>query len=186
MNLGYGDPNFGWSNEGDANVLQPFGFLPNIDLPETLGILADGLNQGVQDFVADFSSGGVFWEDLAALSVMSSGSGRSSGASDNIIEMLQMAVLDLFEFVSNAAASLYAALLPTADIVNAIVTMVPAYALNLALAGIQQILSGQVIDGLLNMIGLPLAAISGLVTTSVLLEFVVIQQAVQGVLKGVA
>ena len=186
VNLGYGDPNFGWSNEGDANVLQPFGFLPNIDLPETLGILADGLNQGVQDFVADFSSGGVFWEDLAALSVMSSGSGRSSGASDNIIEMLQMAVLDLFEFVSNAAASLYAALLPTADIVNAIVTMVPAYALNLALAGIQQVLSGQVIDGLLNMIGLPLAAISGLVTTSVLLEFVVIQQAVQGVLKGVA
>ena len=64
--------------------------------------------------------------------------------------------------------------------------MVPAYAFNLALDGFQQVLSGQVIDGLLNMIGLPLAAISGLVTTSVLLEFVVIQQAVQGVLKGVA
>ncbi|MCH9759356.1 MAG: PE-PPE domain-containing protein [Actinomycetia bacterium] len=183
VNLGYGDPNFGWSNEGDANVLQPFGFLPKIDLPELFGLVVDGFNQGLQDFGAAFSSGGVFWEELAALSAPSSGSGESPEASDNIIEILQTAILETFEFISNAAASLYSALLPTADIINAIVTILPAYVADLALSGFQQVLSGDIINGLINMVGLPAAAFTGLVTTSVLIEFLVIAQAIEGVFQ---
>ena len=186
VNLGYGDPNYGWSNVGDANVLQPFGFLPNIDVPDFLGLLADGFNQGIQDFGAAFSSGGVFWEDLAALSVLSSGSGQSPAGSDTIIEFLQTAIFDTFEFISNATASLYSALLPTADIINALVTILPAYAIDLALAGIQQVFSGDIIDGLINTIGLPAAAVTGLVTTSVLIEFLVIAQAIEGVFPEAA
>ena len=42
----------------------------------------------------------------------------------------------------------------------------PAYAVNLVLGSIQQILSGDVIGGLINAVGLPIAAGVGLVTTA--------------------
>lgn len=73
-------------------------------------------------------------------------------------------------------------MLPTVDIANAIVTMLPAYGINLFLGGIQQALSGDVITGLVNAIGLPIAATSGLVTTAALIEALVLLQAVQGFL----
>ena len=76
---------------------------------------------------------------------------------------------------------LYAALLPTADIVNAIVTVLPGYAINLFLDGIEQMLSGDIIGGLLNAIGLLVAAAVGLVTTAALIEVEVIGHAIAGV-----
>jgi hypothetical protein len=98
----------------------------------------------------------------------------------NIISALQTATSDIAYNISNSAAALYAAALPTADIVNAIVTMLPAYAVNLALSGIQQALSGDVINGLINAIGLPLAASVGLATTAGLIEALVVLRAAQG------
>jgi hypothetical protein len=95
---------------------------------------------------------------------------------------LQNAINDVAYTISNSSASLYAALLPTADIINAIVTMLPAYDAYVFLEGIQQALSGDIINGLINAIGRPLAASVGLVTTSGLIEALVLIKAVQGAL----
>ena len=100
---------------------------------------------------------------------------------DGIIPAIQSVITGVSQFVSNAAASLYAALLPTADIVNAIVTVLPAYAVNLFLDGIEQILSGDIIGGLVNALGKPVAASVGLVTTAALIEVLVIVNAITGV-----
>ena len=84
--------------------------------------------------------------------------------------------------VSTSVAGLYASLLPTADIINAIVISLPAYDVNLALSGLQQAISGQPIEGLINAIGLPMAADVGLVTTAGLVGVLVWLQAAVAVL----
>lgn len=179
VNLGYGDPKYGWSNEGYANVATPFGFLPDVDWGEVVDLFFAGVQQGINDFVADISPGGVMWQDLASLEFPTPGPVPSTPA--GIITALQTVTTNTAYAISNAAASLYAALLPTADIVNALVTMLPAYDFVLALDGIQQAISGDVINGLINVIGLPLAADVGLGTTAGLIELLVVLQAVEGV-----
>ena len=52
---------------------------------------------------------------------------------------------------------------PTSDIANAIVTIGPAYDINLFLSGIQQVADGN-LSGLVNAFGLPLAADTALLT----------------------
>ena len=84
--------------------------------------------------------------------------------------------------ISYSIAGLYAALLPTADIINAIVVSLPAYSLNLALDGVQQILRGDLIGGLINAVGLPIAANVGLITTASLIGVLVWAQAAVAVL----
>ena len=113
-------------------------------------------------------------QNLASLPALTAG---------GIIPTIQAIVTGVSQFVSNAAASLYAALLPTADIVNAIVAVLPAYAFNLFLDGIQQAISGEVIAGLVNAIGLPWAASVGLVTTASLIEVLVVTNAITGAFK---
>jgi hypothetical protein len=187
VNLGYGDPNYGWS-QGTANVDTTFGVIPDVDWGETFSLLVDGVVQGVQAFISDIMPGGSMWHDLsthASRVVADVKSGFDSFAAnltaDGIIGTIQTAVTTVAEFISNGAASLYAALLPTADIVNAIVTMLPAYGIDLFLDGVQQILSGDIINGLINAIGMPWAAGVGLVTTASLIEVLVIANAVKGV-----
>ncbi|WP_052956804.1 PE-PPE domain-containing protein [Mycolicibacter heraklionensis] len=48
VNLGYGDPDFGYST-GPANVPTPAGFLPNVDLIDLLTDLVKGAQQGWND-----------------------------------------------------------------------------------------------------------------------------------------
>jgi len=186
VNLGYGDPRYGWS-QGTANIETPFGFIPDVDWGETFHMLIDGVVQGIQDFWSDIKPGGSMWQDLSAnISHVTANlhAGLNSVhalAADGIIPAIQQAVNSAAQFVSNAAASLYAALLPTADIVNAIVTMLPAYGIDLFLEGVQQVFSGDIIGGLLNAFGLPWAAGVGLVTTASLIELLTIANAVTGI-----
>lgn len=182
VNLGYGDPQYGWSNEGFANQQTTFGFIPDANWGKAVDMFFAGVEQGVKDFVADVSPGGVMWHELASLAAPGPGSITPAPTPASIITALQTVTTNVALFLSNAAASVYAALLPTADIVNAIVTMLPAYDVSLFLGGIQQVLTGDVINGLVNAIGLPLAANAGLVTTASLIEVLVVLQAVQGVL----
>ncbi|SBS74248.1 PE-PPE domain protein [uncultured Mycobacterium sp.] len=180
VNLGYGDPNYGWSNQGFANQQTTFGFIPDVDWGEVANLFFAGIQQGVQDFVADISPGGVMWQELASLTLPKPGSITPPPTPTSIITALQTVTTDTALFISNAAASLYAAALPTADIVNAIVTMLPAYGVTLFLDGLQQALSGDVITGLVNAVGLPIAAAAGLATTAGLIEVLVLLQAVEG------
>lgn len=53
VNLGYGDPDYGWVNE-DANVPTPAGVFPSlVDLEKVPGLLASGTQEGIQKFVSD-------------------------------------------------------------------------------------------------------------------------------------
>ncbi|WP_319430241.1 PE-PPE domain-containing protein [Mycobacterium sp. RTGN5] len=182
VNLGYGDPEYGWSNDGNANEQQPFGFLP---APEMWGkaarMFVDGIGQGIEDFAADISPGGIMSRELAALKPPTPGP-LTLPTPTGLIPFLQNSINDVAYNISNSSAALYAALLPTADLANAVVTMLPAYAVYVFLEGIQQALSGDVINGLVNAIGRPLAASVGLVTTAGLIEALVLLQAVQGFL----
>jgi hypothetical protein len=101
-----------------------------------------------------------------------------------LITAAQNLITTVANRISGAAAAAYAALLPTVDIVNAIVTVLPAYAITLFLDGIQQVISGDVIGGLVNAIGLPIAASVGLITTAALVEGLVLGQAVDGIVAA--
>ena len=83
---------------------------------------------------------------------------------DSFIEALQAANTRFATAISGAASDAYATLLPTADIVNALLTSVPAYDVNLFLSGIQQALDGNVLGGLQYALIAPLAASTGLLT----------------------
>jgi hypothetical protein len=96
-----------------------------------------------------------------------------SPTSGGLISAVQNAISAIADRISASAAGLYAALLPTADIVNAIAISVPAYDINLVLDGVQQAISGHPIKGLINAIGLPIAANVGLVTTASLIGVLV-------------
>ena len=182
VNLGYGDPKYGWSNVGYANIETPFGFLPKVNVGEVVQLLVQGVAQGVDAFVSDFSPGGSFWKDLHSIKLPSFGPINLPTSPGGIITAIQNVTTAVAGAISNAAASLYAALLPTADVVNAIVTMLPAYDVTLFLDGIQQAIKGSPIAGLVNSIGRPLAADVGLVTTAGLIEVLVVAQALAGAL----
>lgn len=175
INLGYGDPAFGWST-APANLATPFGILPPLSAFEKLpGVLVDGTQKGLADFVGDIVGGGpnpVSLSDLNPLDLLS-GAGGAAGTDPlgSVASFLPNAVNAL----SDAAANAYAALLPTADIGNALVTSIPAYLLNLSLDNLM--------DGdLLNAVGLPLAGAVGLATMAGGFEFLVIADAAQAVL----
>jgi hypothetical protein len=181
VNLGYGDPKYGWSNVGYANVETPFGFLPKVNVGEAVELFIKGVAQGVSDFVSDFSPGGSFWTELGSIKLPSFGPVTLPTSPGGILNAVKDVTTAVAEAISNAAASLYAALLPTADVINAIVTMLPAYDVTLFLDGIQQAIGGSPIAGLINSIGRPLAADVGLVTTAGLIEVLVLLQAIAGV-----
>lgn len=233
VNLGYGDPKYGWS-QGNANVATPFGFLPPVDWAETLQLFVAGIGKGIENFIAAVQPGGSMWQELSshasqaaaawvslpsllsgtaypslqsapayAGSIATSGSfsqdltapqsqttavqsiesqsGPLVTTPEGIIRALQTMVTQVSETISRTASILYAALLPTADIINAMLTTVPAYAFNLFLSGIEQALSGDILGGLINAIGLPVAAAVGLFTTGLGIEALVLGRAIQAV-----
>jgi hypothetical protein len=193
VNLGYGDPNYGWSTNGNANEVTTFGIFPDVDWGETINLFVQGIQQGVQDFIADILPGGSMWQEVDTVVGSLQSAIRSAASSTphdfivaaqtaltNAISAVGNAVTTVADFISNAAASLYAMLLPTADIANAIVTVLPAYGLNWFLDGVEQMLSGDLINGAINAVFMPLAAATGLLTTAGLIEVLVIAQGVLG------
>lgn len=196
VNLGYGDPNYGWTNTGFANEQQTFSVLPDVDWGEVVHLLVAGVQQGIHDFINDFSAGGSFWQDLGALTSPISHSNSSpepSGSTggltsvqsfvDNVISAVQTTVQSVAEFVSNGASSVYAALLPLADIVNAVVTVLPAYNLDLFLDGVQQMFGGDILGGLVNAILMPWAADVGLLTYAGLIGLISVGQGIYGAIE---
>jgi hypothetical protein len=184
VNLGYGDPKYGWSTGTYANVATPFGLFPAVDWGEVAGLLVAGAEQGISDFLSDLGPGGSVSREVAAITLHASHPMPLPGSPADVITGLQTATTQLAYTISNAAAAAYAALLPTADIINSFVTMLPAYNLNLFLGGIAQAISGDPIGGLVNAVGLPIAADVGLGTTAVLIELLVLLQAAEGVVDA--
>jgi hypothetical protein len=176
VDLGYGSTTQGWST-GPPNVATPFGVLPPVPPHEIVSALATGTQQGVSAFW-DAVRGLIGSPPNLSLSHLTSTIGSVSGhlstgvtgltsalsSPDSFIEALQAANTRFATAISGAASDAYATLLPTADIVNALLTSVPAYDVNLFLSGIQQVINGDPVGGLVYAFGAPLAADAALLT----------------------
>ena len=166
VDLGYGDPAHGFTSatQPEANVLVPFGLFPQVRPAEVIERLVAGVRQGIGDFIADFGPGGSVAREVAAISLPKLS--LALPARGEFIATVQELVLGVAEQISGSIASLYEALLPTADIVNAVATVLPAYSVAVFLEGIQQIIGGEPLQGLINAIGRPAAASVGLIATA--------------------
>jgi hypothetical protein len=167
VNMGYGDPLYGWSTS-PANIPTQFGLFPSLSAhEELLGLLGPGAQQGIHDFIGDFTGTGpnpVTLTSLNSLLHSSSGTGGLTGALSTLspasfsIANLQAAITNTADTISRTASNAYSVLLPTADVLNGALISIPAYDVNLFLDGISQALNGQPVMGLVNAIGRPLVA----------------------------
>jgi hypothetical protein len=190
VNWGYGDPAFGYST-APANVPTPFGLFPPLSATTALpGDLAMGLPQGINAAASDFMAEGMsglsvagpslsglslsgITNSLSSISLSSPSTLLSPVTIDGSILSLQAASANFPNDLSQALTDGYSVLLPTADILNAAVTAIPAYDATLFLNGITQVASGDPI-GLINAVGYPIAATTGLLTLAGGLEGLVL------------
>jgi PE-PPE domain/PE family len=185
VNLGYGNPNFGWS-QGPADVQTYFGLFPHVSQQLIAQDLIAGAQQGAHAFVSDIhaEASGVSLSSLSHSLTSITGTGAADLSAltsalpspDGIIETIQAATTNAANEISSTAARLYAPALPTADIVNAVVTVFPAYDVNLFLSGIQQAINGNVLGGLEYALVAPIAADTGLLTLAGGFELLVLLQ----------
>jgi PE-PPE domain len=171
VNMGYGDPLYGWSTSY-ADVPTQFGLLPPLKSFEQLpSLLVSGAQQGVQNFVGDFTGSGPHPVTLPSLdsllgssSVTGGATGAVGGALPGLASLqfnpasLESGITNIANNISTSLSNAYSTLLPTADILNGALISIPAYDANLFLDGISQAINGQPITGLINAIGRPLAA----------------------------
>jgi hypothetical protein len=169
INLGYGDGTLGYSVTADspANVPTPFGLAPDVSLSTVLSTLATDTQQGITAFDTDLS-------DPAALLASLESSGQSF---TDLLSALSLdaadpaaTITDLVNAISSAASTAYSTLLPLADIGNALLTSLPAYDLSLFTENLS---SGDLLDAL----GLPIAANTGMETLFAGFGFAVIENA---------
>ncbi|MGO9927092.1 MAG: PE family protein [Mycobacterium sp.] len=191
VNLGYGNPNYGWS-QGPADVQTYFGLFPHVSQQLIAQDLIAGAHQGATAFMSDIhaEAAGVSLSNVShsLASMTATGEGHVSLPTltsavaaalspDSIIGEIQGAVTNVANGISGTAANLYAIALPTADIANVVVTVLPAYDINLFLSGIQQAIDGNVLGGLQYALVAPLAADTALLTMAGGFELLVVASA---------
>jgi hypothetical protein len=180
VNWGYGDPAYGYST-APANVPTPFGLFPPLSATTALPRdLVMGIPQGISAATTDVIAEGMLGASLAShslsnlsltgithslssISLPSPGPLLSTASIDNFILSLEAGQSNFANAISNAGADAYAVLLPTADILTASVTAIPAYDAGLFLHGIAQAVGGNPM-GLIHAVGYPIAATTGLLT----------------------
>jgi hypothetical protein len=155
INLGYGDGSLGYSVDADspADVATPFGLFPDVSLSAVLSTLVTDTEDGITALENDPTawttlldpglSGQTLTELLSAL-----GADAANPAAT---------FTDLVNAISSAASAAYSTLLPLADIGNALLTSLPAYDLSLFTTNLS---NGDLLDAL----GLPIAADTGMGT----------------------
>ena len=176
VNMGYGDPLYGWSTS-PANIPTQFGLFPSLSAhEELLGLLGPGAQQGIHDFIGDFTGTGPNPVTLTSASSLLHSSSATGGLPSvltnpaaalthlsqltpaSFITDLQTAITNTANTISGTASNLYGALQPTADVLSAALVSIPAYDVNLFLDGISQAFDGQPVLGLVNAVGRPIAA----------------------------
>jgi PE-PPE domain len=170
INLGYvGDGSQGWSVTADspANVPTPFGLFPDVSLSSVLSNLATDTEQGIQNLMSgtdpysaalDPASGATSLTDLwSALSADAANPAAS--------------FTDFVNAISSAASTLYSTLLPTADIINMLVTSLPAWETSVFTDALS---TGDFVDAL----GLPIAATTAIGTLAAGFEVSILQEAI--------
>lgn len=159
VNLGYGDPAYGYST-APANVAATFGLFPDLSEIEKMpGLLLSGAEQGIHDFIADFTGAGPNPVDLSLTSATDTTSTTTAALCGLETELESLATNPtgvLTDFVDTLSADLqtaYSTLLPTANILTDLLTSLPAYDAGLFLDNSSDPMEA---------IGLPLAADLGI------------------------
>ena len=201
VNWGYGDPAFGYSTS-PANLPTPFGLFPHVNSGVFAADLATGAQQGVVAATGDLMSElgqspagllpsmsllaptSLAHMSLAHMSLTNLSLPPISPTS--IIEGIQTANTNVVGALSGAASTAYSLLLPTADIVNTVVTSIPSYDVNLFLSGIEMAIGGDPTGGLVYAVVAPIAADVGLVTVAGGIEGLVLLEGVTGIVKDLA
>jgi hypothetical protein len=170
INLGYvGDGSQGYSVTPDspANIPTPFGLFPDVSLSSVLSTLATDTEQGFQNLMSGTdpyaaaldpatSSGQSFTDLLSALSADAANPAAS--------------FTDFVNAISSAASTLYSTLLPTADIINMLVTSLPAWETSIFTDALS---TGDVLDAL----GLPVAGTVAIGTLAAGFEVSILSEA---------
>ncbi len=192
VNLGYGDPAHGFTSATQpmANVATPLGLFPDVSPLEVLEQLVAGVGQGISDFISDLAPGGSVSQELTAfgaavgsISLPDLGS-LTIPTIDEAITAVQGVVTDVGARISAGASALYATVLATADFINSGLVSMPTYDIVLVLEGVKQIFNGQVIEGLINAVGLPIAADVGLIAYIGVLQVAVWLEGILAALTG--
>ena len=163
VNLGYGDPNFGYST-GPANVPTPFGLFPDVPPAVIADALVRGTQQGVNDFMAVAPSA------LTTAPVINPPAFQPLFRPAVSTPAVPATPVNVANTLASAVSTGYSALLPTADLITAFATTMPAYDLELFLS---QLAQGDIVGA----IGLPLAATTGLATLGVMIEAIAVVEA---------
>lgn len=165
VNLGYGDPNYGYSTS-PANVPTPFGLFPNVPPGVIFDALVAGTNQGINDFAA-------------ALPVaLSTPPVIPTPAFPPLIQAylpdppprVPATPVNIANTFASVVSTGYSVLLPTADLATAFATTLPAYDATLF---VSQLLQGNIREA----IELPLAATAGLAALGGMIEFIAVVEA---------
>lgn len=198
VNLGYGDPAYGYDT-GPANVPTPFGLFPPVSPITVTDHLAAGTQQGIINAANELVAQGppvvpdawlsglthTLQSDQPWRTLPGSLSATSpTSALVDVISAVQAANNSIAGGFVKVYATAYAILLPTADIASELAFTLPSYNLNLFLDGIIQAVSGQPVEGLINAIGYPIAANVGLITLAGGFEAIVITYALDTILFG--
>ncbi|WP_262491108.1 hypothetical protein [Mycobacterium simiae] len=166
----------------------PFGLFPPLSATTALsGLLAAGTQEGISAFTSDImaqvSGFPSFPSHSGVPELPTWGAIPTPGSSiDNIITALQTANTAITNAVTKGSTIAYSALLPTANIANAAVTTVPSDDINLFLGGIKQFADGDP-AGLINAVGLPIAANTALYTLLVFFEADVVANTIRSLLE---
>lgn len=191
VNLGYGDPDYGWSTT-PANEATEFGLLPSLaDFEKLPGLLMTGTETGIEDFVGDFTGTGPNPVSLSLESLFSGLTDSSSTTSSTVIDpyavlsaltnllndpaALSAVPSDITNALSDIGTTLYGTLTATEDILQAALVSVPEYDFSL------------VLDNLnipIDALGLPIAADMALYPLLEGFESTVIDNAVQSILTA--
>ncbi|QNI05184.1 PE-PPE domain-containing protein [Mycobacterium kubicae] len=162
VNLGYGDPNYGYSTS-PANVPTPFGLFPDVHPSVVADALVAGTQQGINDFAAALPTALTTAPTIAP-----------PGLPPFFTSVLPPAPapipatpLNIANTFASALSDAYSTLLPTADLGLALTATLPAYNATLALSQLAQ-------GNLINAIGYPLAATVGMSTLGGMIEFIAV------------
>ncbi len=188
VNWGYGDPHYGY-NTGYADVATPFEVLPPIPtnfVGDQIALAGQGVNAFASYFSVPALPPAASLADLlpvggGGLSLPFALPSATSSPVNSFFDALRSANTNFTTAITSAAADTYAVALPTADIVNTLLTTVPSYNLNLFLDGIQQAVNGDPV-GLFNAIGKPIAANVAIGTLAAGFEFIVLTDAIGSVI----
>lgn len=171
VNLGYGDPDYGWVNE-NADVATPLGLSPDLnDVEKALGMLLPAAQQGIQNVIDDLKDPSKLfdWADNPISNLLQNPV-IAEIASNFLPGLAAPGSLSIPDALSAALSDIFATLLPLADITTAVGNTLASYDVNIIL---DQLANGNLLDA----IGLPLVANTGLVAVAQLFEIAVVGEA---------